>query len=340
MEQCNLAALRRIGFGHHFAAQLHCMQAGQRPARITSLHRDRLAVHDGLSTFPARLAASAGGALAVGDWVVLDRDNWIVCLLDPVNRITRRGGDGQRQVVAANVDTALLVMGLDHDFNPRRIERYIAVARASEVTPLVVLTKSDTGVQVRERHAQLRARLPPSIEIVSVNALSADAHDVLLPWLGAGQTLALLGSSGAGKSSLTNTLCGAGQDTGAVRVGDSRGRHTTTARSLHLCANGASIIDTPGLRMLAADADTDDVAASFDDIAALATGCRFHDCRHAGEPGCAVAGQVDADRLANYNKLLRETRRTVQTPLDRIAERNRWKGLVRQAQARSRTKRG
>lgn len=338
MEDFNLAALRRIGFSNHFVAQLHCAQAWQRPARITAVHRAALALHDGQSVLSTR--APEGEQLAVGDWVLLGPENRVASRFDPANRITRRSADGQRQVVAANVDTALLVMGLDHDFNPRRIERYVAVARAGDVTPLVVLTKVDAGTDVAARQAQLRARLPPSVDMVSLNALSGEACAALAPWLGEGQTVALLGSSGAGKSSLTNTLCGAGQDTGAVRSSDSRGRHTTSARSLHLCAGGACIIDTPGLRMLAADADADDIAASFDDIAALAAHCRFHDCRHAGEPGCAVAGQVDADRLANRNKLLREAQRIRQTPLDRIAERKRWQGLMREAGARARVKRG
>jgi ribosome biogenesis GTPase len=144
----------------------------------------------------------------------------------------------------------------------------------------------------------------------------------------------LLGSSGAGKSSLTNTLTQAQQQTGGVRHGDSRGRHTTTSRSLHLCPDGACIIDTPGLRSWQPDADEASVAASFEDIDALAAQCQFRDCRHASEPGCAVRGAVDADRLQNYHKLRREARRSELTPLERIAEVAKWKVMQRAAGAR------
>jgi ribosome biogenesis GTPase len=336
MEDINFAALRRIGFTQHFLASTGQLQPGQRPGRITALQRDRATVHDGIGTIETPLPRAAA---AVGDWVLVGRAGAIDAVLDPLNRLTRRTADGRSQPVAANVDTALLVMGLDHDFNPRRIERYIAMVRACEVAPVVVLTKADAGIDVEERREQLRRRLPPSVEIIAVNGHLPEARAQLSAWLGEGQTLVLLGSSGAGKSTLTNTLSGAGQATGAVRRGDSRGRHTTTARSLHLCADGACIIDTPGVRLLAADADSGEVAAAFDDIAALAVECRFHDCRHAGEPGCAVAGRVDADRLANYNKLLREAQRASQTPLERIAERDRWKAISRQAVARSKAKR-
>jgi ribosome biogenesis GTPase len=337
MEDFSIAALRRIGFTQHFLAQLGDLPSSQRPARVTVVNRDRADVHDGASLYSVRSAPGCP-ALAVGDWVLV-HDGWIVRLLDPVNRITRRQPGGAVQLVAANIDTALLVMGLDHDFSPRRIERYIAASHAAAVAPVVVLTKQDSGIDVDQRIGQLRRRLPPSVQIAAVNGLHPTARDILAPWLGAGQTLALLGSSGAGKSTLTNTLCGAGQETGAVRADDSRGRHTTTARSLHQCPDGACVIDTPGLRALAADADADAVAASFDDIEQLARDCRFHDCSHGSEPGCAVRGRVDQDRIDNFGKLLREARRHEQTPLERIAERARWKSISRAASARSKSKR-
>ncbi|MFP5390992.1 MAG: ribosome small subunit-dependent GTPase A [Gammaproteobacteria bacterium] len=329
----DFALLQRIGFTQHTLAQLSQLHDGEQLGRITAVQRDRVTLHDGRTESSLRIHSSH--APAVGDWAV-GAGAMLARLLDPATSIVRRTADGQRQRIAGNVDTALLVMGLDHDFNPRRIERYIALARASAVMPVVVLTKADAVADASARRALLRARLPASVDIVSVNGLDAQAAATLAPWLGAGQTLVLLGSSGAGKSSLTNTLCAAGQDTGAVRGHDSRGRHTTTARSLHLCASGACIIDTPGLRALAADADADGVAATFDDIDALARECRFHDCRHASEPGCAVRGAVDPDRLHNFNKLLREAERASQTPLDRIAERARWKVVVKAAQARRR----
>ncbi len=251
-------------------------------------------------------------ALTVGDWVLAGRDPqqqlWVGARLPPLTQIARRTNDGRRQPLASNVDTALLAMGLDHDFNPRRAERYVAMALACGVAPVVVLTKADIDADAQERIDQVRQRLPASVPVVTVNGLSAAARVALTPWVRPGRTLVLLGSSGAGKSTLTNLLAGALQDTGGVRDGDGRGRHTTTARSLHLCPDGACIIDTPGLRTWRPDADGAALGATFEDVQDLAAHCRFRDCRHEGEPDCAVRAHVDADRLLNYQKLLRDER--------------------------------
>lgn len=266
-------------------------------------------------------------------------ETWLSARLAPVTHLARRSHDGRRQAIASNIDTALLVMGLDHDFNLRRLERYLAMVNAAGVSPVVVLSKADIGAGVDDRVDQLRERVSNSVPVFAVNALSTDAAAVLAPWLSPGQTLILLGSSGAGKSTLTNTLTASGQATGGVRQGDSRGRHTTTSRSLHRCVGGACIIDTPGLRSLQPDADEDALAATYEDIAALAEQCQFRDCRHVAEPGCAVRGAVDEDRLRNYHKLLREAQRIQQTPLERIAERAKWKALMKAAGVRGKQKR-
>jgi ribosome biogenesis GTPase len=213
------------------------------------------------------------------------------------------------------------------------------VAQSCGVAPVIVLTKGDLVPDADAKAAQAGARLPALAPVVRVHPQEARAADSLAPWTSAGQTLVLLGSSGVGKSTLTNTLTGARQETGGVRKGDDRGRHTTTSRSLHLCAGGACVIDTPGLRTWQPDADEDDVNAAFDDIDALAAHCRFHDCTHVEEPGCAVRGHVDDDRLRNYHKLLREVRHATATPLDRIAERSKWKVLNKMARARAQAKR-
>jgi len=174
-----------------------------------------------------------------------------------------------------------------------------------------------------------------------VNALDVSATRSLESYLGSGQTLVLLGSSGAGKSTLTNTLLGATvQDTGPVRAHDGRGMHTTTARSLHRLPGGACVIDTPGLRGLRPDTDEAALAAGFDDIATLATRCRFRDCAHLQEPGCAVREGIGADRLRNYHKLLREMRRDTLTALDRQRQRAEWKARSHGAEVRLRAKRG
>jgi ribosome biogenesis GTPase / thiamine phosphate phosphatase len=181
-----------------------------------------------------------------------------------------------------------------------------------------VLTKADCTSGADAASDALRARLAATIPILAVNALAPDTAVLLAPHVAAGQTAVLLGSSGAGKSTLANTLLGLQvQDTGPVRAADSRGRHTTTARSLHRLAGGGCLIDTPGLRTLRADADAEAFAAVFADIETLAAQCRFRDCTHSLEPGCAVREGIAADRLANWHKLRRDLRRDTLTPLDR-----------------------
>lgn len=350
MIEIDFELLRPIGLTQAIASQLALIDPPASPARlvrVTEVHRDTISVHDGAVQSSARplprLLQTPADSIAVGDWMLAEThaggDCWLTARLPPLNHLARRAADGRRQTIASNIDTALLVMGLDHDFNLRRIERYLAMVHAAGVAAVVVLTKADLAADAGARLAQLQQRLPASVPMFALNALGGEAALVLRPWLGMGQTLILLGSSGAGKSTLTNALSSGLQATGGVREGDSRGRHTTTARSLHRCEGGACIIDTPGLRSLQPDAGEQALGASFEDIEALAGQCQFRDCRHEVEPGCAVRAGVDADRLRNYHKLLREARRGSQTPLERIAERSRWKTLMKAVAPRNRERR-
>ncbi|HYM48604.1 MAG TPA: ribosome small subunit-dependent GTPase A, partial [Burkholderiaceae bacterium] len=278
-------------------------------------------------------------------WVLVQPDDhgalWVRARMPPLTRIVRRNSSGDRQSLVTNVDAAMLTMGLDGDFNPRRLERYLAMVKPAAIWPIVVLTKRDLCEDVDARLDALRDRLPRDIAVHAVDARAAAAAVELAPYLGAGQTIVVLGSSGAGKSTLTNTLLGAHvQSTGVVREDDSRGRHTTTSRSLHLLPMGGCVIDTPGLRGLRPDIDEDDLAASFEDIQTLAEQCRFRDCRHRDEPGCAVRAGVDNDRLANYQKMLREIRRETLTPLQRREQLSMWKIRHRAAEQRMKMKRG
>lgn len=329
-------ALRSIGLNNSIISRLAEAPAG-RLYRITEYQRDRISLHDGVAEIHARALPRllAETPLCVGDWVIAQANSlnevWVNHRLSPMNQFSR----ADSPPIASNIDTALLVMGLDGDFNLRRIERYLALAAAAEVTPLIVLSKPDLCADIEGRVAALTERLPPRTQFLLVNGTSAESITQLDPWLGPGQTICLLGSSGAGKSTLTNALAGATQETGGVRRTDHRGRHTTTARSMHFCPSGACIIDTPGLRSLSPDS----LSSAFDDIESLAAGCQFRDCRHEGEPGCAVLGHVDPDRLHNFHKLQREVRRNQQTALERIAERQKWKSLMKSAAARSRQKR-
>ena len=328
--------------------------------RLTEVHRDALRLHDGADELSARalprLARAlddAGTALAVGDWVLAATDVhgqiWVQARVPPHSHLNRRDADGRRHPVVSNVDTALLVMGLDDDFNVRRLERYLALVQASGdgeggIVPAVVLTKADVVAQVpgllAARLEALRGRVPARIDLFAIDGTDPYTVQQLRAYLGAGQTLVVLGSSGAGKSTLTNTLLGAPvQDTGAVREHDSRGKHTTTARSLHRLPGGACVIDTPGLRALRPDVDEATLAAAFGDIDALAAQCRFRDCRHLDEPGCAVRDGVPADRVRNYHKLLREARRDTMSVLERQQQLAMWKARGRAGRERLKIKR-
>ncbi len=352
--------LRPLGLTPALANRAAQAAAGHAEAlrlmRLTEVHRDTLRLTDGASEHSARVRprllralADDETALAVGDWVLAHVDAggqaWVEARVEPSSHLIRRDADGRRHPVVSNVDTALLVMGLDDDFNPRRLERYLALVQANAVQAVVVMTKVDIAARtpglVAERIDALRGRLPATIDLYLVDATDPDTAQRLQPHLVAGQTLVVLGSSGAGKSTLTNTLLGRSvQDTGAVREHDSRGKHTTTSRSLHRLPGGACVIDTPGLRALRPDFDEDTLAATFADIATLAARCRFRDCKHADEPGCAVRDGVDADRLRNYHKLLREARRDTMGVLERQRLLATWKARGRAARVNLKAKRG
>jgi ribosome biogenesis GTPase len=351
----DIAALRGIGLAQPQLQQLAALDAPPRAAleRITEVQRAHYLLHDGHGEWPARVhptlwqtLAAGGQTLVVGDWVLVVPDaaggeRWIVARVPPRNLLERRDTRGAPAALVANVDLALLVMGLDGDFNLGRLERYLSWVRLADVGALVVLTKADLAADVDARLGECRARLPRTVQVLAVNALAAVTRALLAPWLAAGQTAVLLGSSGAGKSTLTNTLAGQLlQDTGPVRRGDERGRHTTTARTLYRLPGGACLIDTPGLRTLQLGAAAHAVAGTFDDIVRLAPQCRFRDCRHGAEPGCRVREAVAPERLANYHKLLREARRDGMTVHERHAHLALWKARSRAARARALHKTG
>lgn len=332
--------------------------AAHRPlslARIVEVQRDHVQLHDGLVPRRARVVhglqtalADEADALAVGDWVLAAADRygdcWVHWRAPPRNQLARRLHDGRdkvaRVVIVSNVDTAVLTMGLDHDFNLKRLDRYLAMVRMAGVQAVVVLTKADLAADAAQRLALVQQALPPDVPALAVSGLDRGSCAALAPWLQSGRTLVLLGSSGAGKSTLTNTLCeGSSQDTGPTRHGDGRGRHTTTVRSLHLAPSGACIIDTPGLRSLRLDGDEAALRSVYEDVSSLAEHCRFRDCRHEGEPGCAVREGVAEDRLRGWHKLQREARRDTLTALERQRQLSEWKARGRAGRARAKDKR-
>lgn len=283
---------------------------------------------------------------AVGDWVGLSdepgADRAVIRQVLPrTSQFSRRavgGGGAVEQVVAANVDTVFLVLALNRDFNVRRLERYVAAGWESGAQPVVVLTKADLCPEANERAAEAIA-VAPGVPVHTVSAVADLGLDALAPSMLPGRTVALLGSSGAGKSTLLNRLAGAEvMATGAVRDSDDRGRHTTTRRELVRLDSGALLIDTPGMRELGLWDASEGVSQTFADIEELAIGCRFRDCAHGSETGCAVQaalteGTLTPERLASYRKLQRElafqARRTDMQA--RSAEQARWKQIHKQA---------
>lgn len=322
-------ALRRIGFPLRYIPLLPD-DGSALPARVTARHRDRCELHDGVAAFEA--VFPPGEDPLAGDWALWREDGGlrrIVSLLPRQNLLRRGRADGESQGLVANVDTALLVMGLDGNYNPNRLERFLLLARASEAAPVIVLSKADLCEDAGSRIDAVR-RLCGGGVLLHGDMRDQALRTALQPWLGEGQTLVLLGSSGVGKSTLCNTLLGESlQATGAVSAARDRGRHTTTSRRLLRLPDGACIIDTPGLRELRLSGDETLGEGAFEDIAQLAEHCRYRDCRHEEEPGCAVRDVVDAQRLANYHKLERELAHVQQTVLQKRAAKQADKALHR-----------
>jgi ribosome biogenesis GTPase len=294
--------------------------AGASLARVIAQHRAGYEIHDGAAAFNAQPAPrflkrgiDPAERPAVGDFVVIvpGTPPQIERVL-PRRTVLSRAAAGERherQLIAANVDTVVVMNGLDGDLNAARIERYLVLIGESGATPVVVLTKADRAGNVEDALAALRARVPAEVEILAINAKSPESIAPLLKYFGPGDTAVLVGSSGVGKSTLTNTLLGeARQATSAVREHDSRGRHTTTHRALIMLPSGGCLIDTPGMRELKLTGEEDLGEGQFADIEALARECRFGDCSHQSEPGCAVRaaladGRLDPERWRNYTKL-------------------------------------
>ena len=314
-----------MGWNNTFQQQLSLDEwEATTPARIVMQHKSELVVltEEGQLTIKTQAKSDAETLrLTVGDWVLLDADNSIYRLLDRVSIFSRKaaGSKVDEQLIAANIDTLFIVCSLNQDFNLNRIERYLVLANEAGVEPVVVLTKADLceSQEVVDGYLSQIKNLDPFLMVVALNALDADCKSELAPWCKPGKTLALLGSSGVGKSTLVNALLGEqAQDTRAIREDDSKGRHTTTGRSLHIIesddkAYGGIVLDTPGMRELQLVNSEEGIEETFSDIMQLAQHCKFGDCHHESEPGCAVqaaieSGELALRRLQSFQKLQRE----------------------------------
>ncbi len=340
---CDLADL---GWNLFFDRQCEpCDLAAARPARVMAVHRNSLAVASlgGEQLIPGFSTDLDGEATTatVGDWLLLDLQT-----AAPRRLLRRRsffkrraaGTGAAVQPIAANIDTAFIVTSCNHDFNLARLERYLVLARETDVVPVIVLTKADLADEPAE-FAHAAAKLLPNLCVEVLDARARDAVARLAPWCGRGQTVALLGSSGVGKSTLINTIAGFGIEadgtpiaTMSVREDDSKGRHTTTVRALHRLPAGGWLLDTPGIRELGLTDVKAGLEEVFADIVDFASGCRFRDCRHQGEPGCAVAaaidtGEVEPGRFKRWQKLNAEDSYNTETIAQR-RDRNRTFGKM------------
>ena len=292
------------------------------PARITKVFRNRLLVlgEDGeqdisLSQFPDL------NTCTIGDWLLLPQGQQQAArVLEPFSLFQRKApGSSASQLIAANVDTAFIVSSCNQDFNLSRIERYLALAKEAEVSPVLVLSKVDMVTpEQRDGFLDQLHDLEKHMVVLCVNALDEPSCAPLFDWCDTGQTVVLLGSSGVGKTSLSNTLCEHQALTAGIREDDSKGRHTTTERSLFFTRTGGMILDCPGMRELQLTDCEEGVKAVFADIADMAVDCKFANCQHQGEPGCKIRaavdkGMLDERRLINFQKMLKEQARNTLT---------------------------
>ncbi|MEE9429238.1 MAG: ribosome small subunit-dependent GTPase A [Paracoccaceae bacterium] len=311
-----------MGWTQFFQSQIEIEEYDRlTPVRVTEVHRNAIETigQSGQTRLPMTGELVDHG-VAVGDWIVTDKNTDL-----PVRVLTRKtllqrrasGDDPSAQLIAANVDTLFIVSSCNADFNIARLERYMALAHQAEIEPVIVLTKADLCDEPEEFRQRAQSGLQ-GVVVETVVATDPKVAKQLEPWCSKGLTVALLGSSGVGKSTLINALTGAGVLTQDIREDDAKGRHTTTRRSMHRTPTGGWVIDTPGMRSLRLTDVAEGVDMVFADVSELVQYCKFRDCKHETEPGCAIqsaiaAGDLDPARLVRWQKLQREDARHTET---------------------------
>lgn len=331
-----ISAMRALGWQPFFAQQISVEEMSETPpVRVTEVHRSGLRVlGQGIDKMvPPRADAT------VGDWLLLDRALPSASrVLERKSLIKRRaaGHDRSVQLIAANLDTAFIVTSCNLDFNVARLERYVALAFEAGVAPVILLTKADLCDDPAAYVADAEA-ISADVAVLTLNAKSDEPRTKLAPWCKPGQTIAFLGSSGVGKSTLTNALSVSEvAATQEIREDDAKGRHTTSHRQLHILPSGCAVLDTPGVRELQLTEAETGVAEVFSDLDTLSLECRFRNCSHVSEPGCAVLaaldrGDVDAARLGRWRKLVAEDRHNTASLAQRRSKDKAFGKMVRQA---------
>jgi len=340
-------SLQSYGFVPFFAQQTSFDEIEQRRVgRVTAVQRSLITVFDGAEEQSIPLTPSWRNAApedrpTVGDWVVLDDSCLRVERVLDRKSIFRRVAAGQKveiQLMAANIDILFVVTSCNEEFKESRLERYLALAVEAGVMPVVVLTKMDLSDD-SDSYAERARSVQPGVPVEMINALDRSTFDGVKAWIDHGSTIALVGSSGVGKSTLLNTLAKSNiAATNEIREDDKKGRHTTSHRALYRLADGGQVIDVPGIRELKVAEVDAAFATVFNDIEAMASNCRFSDCRHESEPGCAVRnaiknGDIEARRLQNYLKLFRENERNSASLAEKRLQGRTFAKHVKQAKA-------